>query len=105
MQCQSGGYLNAATNQGWVVQNLFLSPEIGSPFVSTYFLLPIPGGQNIPQLPLDLIFTEQPLTLFNFGGNNFVNFPVGDAVYGSEGPQPALLRHPAAAALLVPAAL
>jgi hypothetical protein len=55
----SSGYLNVMVGSNhWAVQNLLVDPSLGS--VSTSFQVPVPAGQDIPNLPIRMDYTPGP---------------------------------------------
>lgn len=79
----TSGFINVATNLGWVVQNLPVFSGFPYPSISANFDLGTAPGVDATSLDAFVEFSRDPVT--SFVGGSFTIFPVGAVEFNAEG--------------------
>jgi len=79
----STGFVNIASDAGWVVQNLPVDLSSGHPGLSTMFNLGVPHGRDVSTVKIAVDYSAAPLT--SFAAVPGTEFSVGSVDYNAEG--------------------
>lgn len=76
------GYINAYSEEGWIIQNLLIPENFPYPYISRLFDLGRAG--DIKSINVYIQVSAEPVSVFEYSGA-LPPYPVGDTIYDAEG--------------------